>query len=378
MEAVDEDSLLVLCQVHGWNRDDPNLEDRLRERGLLVDGELTIAGALLLTRPEDSLAASKFVVEIRSYVDEGVNYRRRNQFGGPLFLQVEAASNYISNELGSDLIIIGLVRHELPRLPAVVIREAVANAVAHRSYELDRTAILVEIRPHDVTVTSPGSLPEGVTIETMRQAQAARNPTIIDVLRRCGLTEDAGRGVDVMQDTMRDEMLEPPLFEELGGFVRVTLRIQGPISPEERAWLSDLEARGVLEPEDRLLLVHASRGEVLTNARAREVIGLDHIAARAALQRLRNTGLLVQQGSRGGASYLMAPGITLGKARPLTNAEIEEIVLREARLRPIHNEDVRRLTGLDRTETLALLRRLVERGELVRRGSRRGTKYVAV
>ena len=185
-EAIDDGSLLSLCQVHGWHRDDPRLEDRLRERGLLADDQLSIAGALLLTRPEDSLATSKFVVEIRSYEDEGTNYRRRVLFGGALYRQVGQAAKHISDELGSDLVIIGLVRHELPRLPAVVIREAVANAVAHRSYEIDRSAILVEIRPQSVTITSPGSLPEGVTIETLRQAQAARNPTIIDVLRRFG------------------------------------------------------------------------------------------------------------------------------------------------------------------------------------------------
>lgn len=122
----------------------------------------------------------------------------------------------MTEELGSDLVITGVHRRDLPRLPVVVVREAIANAVAHRSYERDQAAIVIEIRPQQVVVTSPGPLPASVTVATMRQAQAARNPSVIEVLRQFGLTEDAGRGVDVMQDVMRDEMLDPPVFEEVG------------------------------------------------------------------------------------------------------------------------------------------------------------------
>jgi ATP-dependent DNA helicase RecG len=370
--AIDDDNLRRICAVHGWNRDDPRLEERGLASG---EGQLTIAGALLLTRPQDTLSASKFVVEVRRYDDDSTNYRRRVVFGGALHNQVEEAANYVSDEVGSDLVIIGLIRHELQRLPRVVIREAIANAVAHRSYELGQSAIVVEIRPQRVTITSPGRLPEGVTVETLRQAQAARNPVVIDVLRRFGLTEDAGRGVDVMQDTMRDEMLDPPVFAEVGSFVRVTLLVQGPIAPQERVWLKDLEAQGVLEPSDRLLLVHAARGAVLTNAVARGLSGLDREHTRMALKRLRDNGLLVQQGQRGGATYLLDRAVDQGAARRLTDSEVEQLVLGRARQRPIRNEDIRRLTGLDRSQTVALLNRLVSRGELIRKGSSRGTRY---
>ncbi|HKR48440.1 MAG TPA: ATP-binding protein [Pseudonocardiaceae bacterium] len=231
--------------------------------------------------------------------------------GGSLPEQVSTAAQLVIDELGSDLVVTGIHRRDLPRLPSVVVRKAIANAVAHRSYERDQSAIIIEIRPHQVVVTSPGPLPEGVTVATLRHAQAARNPSVIAVLRQFRLTEDAGRGVDVMQDVMRDEMLDPPIFEEFGEFVRVTLPIKGPITPQERAWLKDLEERGTLEPTERLLLVHAARREPvlklellpdeglgefsqltmprrLTNAEVRKITGLDREEARAALKRLCN------------------------------------------------------------------------------------------
>src|SRR5690606_29992138 len=139
-------------------------------------------------------------------------------------------------------------------------REALANAVAHRSYEAQGTAVVVELRPDRVVITSPGGLPEPVTIENMRQAQAARNPTLIDVLRRFRLAEDAGRGIDVIEDEMRAALLDPRRFSEDGGrFVRVELPLRGPITARERVWVQELEASGQLEPGDRLLLVHAAR-----------------------------------------------------------------------------------------------------------------------
>ena len=39
---------------------------------------------------------------------------------------------------------------------------------------------------------------------------------------------------------------------------------------------------------------------------------------------------------------------------------------------PIQNADVRRATGLDRAESLAVLDRLVREGRLIRTGARRG------
>ena len=399
-DQVDDELLQRTCVTCGWDQAAADLNDRLRERGLLgADDKLTIAGALLLTDPVQTLKASKLIVEIRWYGSAGQDYLRRMTIGGPLQEQVRTAAQTVINELGSYPVITGIHRRDLPRLPPVVVREAIANAVAHRSYERDQSAIIIDIRPQQVVVTSPGRLPEGVTVATMRHAQAARNPSVIAVLRKFGLTEDAGRGVDVMQDVMRDEMLDPPVFEEVGDFLRVTLPINGPIAPEERAWLKDLEELGTLDPAERLLLVRAARREPvmtfrirggklletgestiprrLTNAEARKVTGLGRDEARTALKRLRDHGFLIQHGQRGGAYYLLNPTLIRGAAHGMTDEEIEQLVLDAAKQRAIKNEDVRRLTGLDSNAVGSMLRRLTERGLLERRGEKRGTEYMS-
>lgn len=379
LDDADPNHLTELCTAFDWDESSRELDKRLREKGLLTPGRaLTMAGALFLTDPSDSIRQNKAVVEVRRFPESGIDYDRREEFGGPLHLQVVNTTKFIMDELGSDIIVTGLYRHELPRLPEVVIRETIANAVAHRSYEAQGTAIVVELHPEEVIVSSPGGLPEPVTVENMRQAQAARNQDVIDVLRRYRLAEDAGRGIDVIEDSMAEALLDPPKFEDLGHAVRVSLPLHGSITSRERAWASDLERRGEIAGTDRLLLVHAARGERLTNARAREILIVDSLAARDALQRLRDSGLLRQHGTRGGAHYSLVEDVAPPAAFRMTEKQLDDLVLEEARLRPISNEDTRQLTGLDRRKALQLLTRLVDAGVLSRKGQRRGTRYRAV
>ena len=238
--------------------------------------------------------------------DATIDYDRRDELHGPIHHVLTEAVARVMDELGTELVVLGVRRYELPRLPEIVLREAMANALAHRSYESTGTPVRVELRPSSVVIRSPGGLPEPVTVENIREASAARNLVVIRLLRQFGLAEDAGRGVDLMQDTMADEMLDPPCFEDSGHEVVVTLPIRSAVAPAERAWLRELEHRGTLKGADRLVLLHAARGEVLTNGRVADSPNVDESIAREALHRLRDEGFLEQRGQRGGASYRLS------------------------------------------------------------------------
>ncbi len=223
---------------------------------------------------------------------------------------------------------------------------------------------------------SPGGLPEPVTVETMRDAQAARNPRTIAVLRRYGLAEDVGRGIDVILDSMQREMLDPPRFEDTGHAVIVTLPIRSAVAPSERAWLREVETRGLIEPRDRVVLVHAARGEALSNARVRDLLGVDADAARRSLRRLRDADFLVQQGVRGGATYVLKESLRPPAGLRLSREALEDILVELASAaEPLTNARVRLRTRLDAAEARRLLRGLVEQGRLVQEGQRRGTRY---
>lgn len=360
-------------EAFGWTR---TTADRLREVDLMAGDKLTVAGALYLL-PDPERVLGKTYVELRRFPDDAtIDYDRREELTGPIHHVLPAAVAWIDAELGTELVVIGARRYDLPRLPEVVVREAIANALAHRSYESTGTSVVVEIRPSAVIVRSPGGLPEPVTVENLREASSARNRAVITVLRRLRLAEDAGRGIDVMLDTMADQMLEPPRFADLGHEVRVELPIRSVVAPAERAWLLELEHREQLHASDRLVLVHAARGEVLGNARVREILAIDDsLAARRILGRLRKHGFLEQRGARGGATYRLSSSLTPPAGLRLNRAELDDVIAALAEEGPVRNADVRRVTGLDRAQALAALDRLVAGGRLERHGQARGTTY---
>jgi ATP-dependent DNA helicase RecG len=373
---ADAQRLAELADAYGWTAD---VEERLSDYGFAdsVDGTLTVAGALHLLRdPAERLG--KAFIEVLRFPSGGPDYDKRVEIRGALGRQLEDAVDEVASELGTELVVLGVRRYDLPRIPRVVLREALANAIAHRSYELDGTAVRVEIHPDSVRIVSPGGLPEPVTVENIRETQAARNLRVINALRRFGLAEDAGRGVDVMVDSMREELLEAPTFEDSGHSVTVSLPIRSAVTPLERAWIREIERRGMIEPGDRFLLVHAARGERLTNGRARLMLSIDADDARKALHRLRDGGFLTQHGQRGGSYYTLTDTLEPPAGLRLSPAELAEFVMADARNSespPLTNTRVRALTGLDRAEALALLESLVRAERLQRLGERRGTYY---
>lgn len=373
IESIDPELASSFRTTFGWGSGD--LAERLEEHDYAVGGQLTVAGALYLTDDPSKNLGKAFIEILRFADDRSVSYDLRLELRGPLPMQLETALQRIQEELGTELVVLGVRRYDLLRLPRKVLREALANALAHRDYELNRTPIKVEIRPSSVVIRSPGGLPEPVTVENIRETNAPRNLAVIRALRRFGLAEDAGMGVDVMEDTMHEEMLDPPEFHDNGHEVAVTLPIRSAVAPTERAWIRELERRGSLAGPDRLLLVHAARGETLTNATAREILQTDRSGARVALQRLRDTGFLEQRGERGGATYHLASSLKPPAGLLLGPDELADLIEGLAAEKPISNEDVRSATGLDRWKVRDLLGAMADRGRLVKVGERRGTRY---
>jgi ATP-dependent DNA helicase RecG len=377
-EEADRDRVQEVAAAWGWT-DETSFPQRLEEKKLLVRSSsrmnLTVAGLLLLHEaPERYLG--KAYIEVFRYRRDGEEYDRREQINGPVQKQITEAARFILDELGTDFVVSGMTRHELPRLPEQVVREAIANAVAHREYEHKGQSIRIEMRPGAVTIQSPGGLPEPVTLKNMREQNSARNIHLISTLRALKLAEDAGRGIDVMQDEMVANLLEPPLFDDdNGASVTVSLTPASSASAAERAWLNDLDLMSEVGVEERMLLVHAARDGKLTNASARKLLNADSTHARKLLFALRDSGYLVQEGNRGGAFYVLAAGLAPPAATPVPAHDLRSMILEMAQRGTITNQSVRRAFGIERTDAYAILSQLVDEGQLVREGERRGTRY---
>ena len=92
--------------------------------------------------------------------------------------------------------LIGAVRTEYPHYAPEAVREALVNAVAHRDYLLGGTDVELALYADRLEITSPGRLPNGMTVERMRAGtRATRNQLLLDVLRDYKYMEDRGLGI---------------------------------------------------------------------------------------------------------------------------------------------------------------------------------------
>jgi ATP-dependent DNA helicase RecG len=366
-----------LDDAYGWGHDAENGR-RLEEAGFVVVERgvqrLTVAGGLLLLDDPQAMGGRPYI-DIRRFAAEEPDPDKTWQITGPADVQVEQATRTLLDELGHVNAIVGVQRVEMPRIPPRVIREAIANAVAHRSYEHAGSAIRVELHPSHVTITSPGALPEPVTLENLRVQQSARNDRLLGALRRLGLAEDLGKGIDRMEDDMADELLRRPEFAEDGDFFTVTLHLGGAVTARERAWIRSLIRGGRLDGRAAMVVVAVAREGAITNGGVRKLLDVDSVEARSLLQNLVNHDLLVREGERGGSEYRIAPNLGVPARIRHTDDELDQLAVELAAAGPITNASLRERTGLDRQEALKVLRRLVDRGQLRQVGERRGARY---
>ncbi|HEV2712930.1 MAG TPA: hypothetical protein VGU26_07520, partial [Gaiellaceae bacterium] len=80
---------------------------------------MTVAGCLYLL-PDPANTLGKAFVEILRYPDDAtIDYDRRDEIRGPVHHILDEAVRRIANELGTELVVLGTRRYELPRLPEV-------------------------------------------------------------------------------------------------------------------------------------------------------------------------------------------------------------------------------------------------------------------
>jgi len=194
-----------------------------------------------------------------------------------------------------------LQRTDKPAIPMRVIREALVNALMHRSYrshrpvQIIRYANRLEIRNPGFSLKSQDQLGE--------PGSQLRNPKIAAALYDTRLAETKGSGIRVMRESMEQAGLPPPLFESDRGNDQFVVRyfFHHFLGAEDIAWLAQFKDLQLNEDEAKALIVVREAGAI-NNGTYRELTKVDTLTASQALRRLRDAGLLAQKG-RGSATY---------------------------------------------------------------------------
>ncbi len=125
----------------------------------------------------------------------------------------------------------GVRRVDIPENPDYSVREALANAFAHRDWSLEGAKVRLFIFDDRLEISSPGRLPPPITLEGLGYDQFSRNRLIARVLVERGSIEEVGLGIRRMREEMASLGLPEPGFREDGFSFVITFRS---IAPRER------------------------------------------------------------------------------------------------------------------------------------------------
>ena len=119
----------------------------------------------------------------------------------------------------------GATREQHDKIPEEAFREALANALVHRTWDVP-AAIRVSMHPDRITVHSPGGLPPGISeTEYLRgQLSILRNPIIASAFFRLHYIEKFGTGILRIMNAYRDTFIKPT-FTVSENAISVTLPI---------------------------------------------------------------------------------------------------------------------------------------------------------
>lgn len=151
-------------------------------------------------------------------------FKDRREITGSLIQQIDNTLTFIdlNNPLAAK--ITGQAqRSEQRSYPQVAIREAVINAVVHRSY-FSPAPVQIEIFDDRMTILSPGALPGGMRLEAVLDGQTLpRNPQIVKILNRLKYIEDYGTGIRRIMSSYSSDSTRLPKFIAREDYVKVTL-----------------------------------------------------------------------------------------------------------------------------------------------------------
>jgi ATP-dependent DNA helicase RecG len=223
---------------------------------------------------------------------------------------IDEAERFVLRNTRVAAKVTGFERREITEYPYPAVREAIANAVAHRDYDRADVEVRVSIFADRIEVQSPGRLPAPLTLGTLGEEYALRNRIIAELLFNIRYIERWNTGILRMRQLMRQHGLPDPIFQEIGQTFRVTFlgpgeRILGLI-PE--AGVTDLRSLGLNERQVQALAVMVNERRELTNREYREMFGVAKNTALRDLDGLVRTGW-VRQVAKGRSSGYSASSL---------------------------------------------------------------------
>ena len=317
---------------------------------------------------------------------EGTEVKNNDDLVLPLLQTIERLKNNLEVRNPEEEIQMGLFRMSIPDFDKRAIREALVNAFSHRDYS-KMGRVRVTVNDDGLIIANPGGFIEGVSINNLLTAEPhGRNPQLADALKRIGLAERTGRGIDrIFEGSL---LFGRPLPDYTASTsVTVSLFIQRSKPDKQIAQLVSNEQNRLGRPLslNSLLVLNTLKDlPKSTVSQIAEAINISEIAIKAILDNYIAAGIVEGFGNGKNKTYILSPKVYRTQAAKIgyvRQVDIDETRYPELIINLAKNTDflsradVVQLLHVSPSKAYNLLRKLVEQGTLERVNKGHYSKY---
>ncbi len=216
LEALSDDRLIIVDDAGSWG--------------------ITNLGAILFAKTlEPFRALSRKAVRVIVYNGRGRFVTVREQVGARGYASgFEGLIDFINALLPRNEVVGKAIRKDVPMYPELAIRELVANALIHQDFSVTGSGPMIEIFDDRMEITNPG-LPLVNTERFLDTPPRSRNEALASLMRRAGVCEERGSGVDKVVSQTEFYQLPAPIFETPEGSTRAVLFAHKVLNDMDRA-----------------------------------------------------------------------------------------------------------------------------------------------
>lgn len=216
LQALRADRLVAPSETGGW--------------------DILNLGAILLAKKLDHFhGLRRKAVRVIQYRGRDRTETVREQVGSRGYATgFEGLLGYINGLLPSNEVIGQALRRTAPMFPELAVRELVANALIHQDFAVSGAGPMIEIFEDRLEVTNPGE-PLVATDRFLDSPPTSRNEGLASLMRRFGVCEERGSGIDKVVAQVELYQLPAPLFEVPPGFTRAVLFAHRPLAAMDKA-----------------------------------------------------------------------------------------------------------------------------------------------
>ena len=186
--------------------------------------------------------------------------------------------------------ILGSERIEKELIPEKAFRETIANALIHRTWDVNSN-IRISMYEDKIEISSPGGLPSGISEKEYLNGQISqlRNPILANIFFRLKYIEMFGTGIRRINESYKDYSVKPA-FEIFENSIKITLPI--------------ITTRLFLTTDEKIVMDILAKGAILSSSEILKMTELKKDKLNRLLKKLIQKNYIDVIGNGRGTKYL--------------------------------------------------------------------------